>query len=58
MEEVHAQSKPVKTGLSDFCRLDRVREGIGDFVCLGKIWSYLTKELHLTAYISICHGRL
>jgi hypothetical protein len=38
MEEVHAQSKPTKIGLSDFFRLSRVLVGFGDFVCLGKIW--------------------
>jgi hypothetical protein len=38
MEEVHAQSKPTKTRLSDFFRLSRVLVGFGDFVCLGKIW--------------------
>jgi hypothetical protein len=30
-------------GLSGFSRLDRVQVGFGDFVCLGKIWSYPTQ---------------
>jgi hypothetical protein len=58
MEEVHAQSKPTKIGLSDFSRLGRVRVCFKKFVCLGKIWSYRSKELRPTAYINIGHDRL
>jgi hypothetical protein len=31
-------------GLSGFSRLDRVRVGFEDFICLGKIWSYATQR--------------
>jgi hypothetical protein len=43
--EVTKPDHPVyQTGLSCFSRLDRVRVDFEDFICLGKIWSYLTQR--------------
>jgi hypothetical protein len=50
--KIKQEAEVTKTGPSGlpnctirFSRLDRVRVGFGDFICLGKIWSYLTQRV-------------